>query len=608
MRRIACILLCSSLAACGPTKGPLGILLSEDDRTWAGVASVDITPVIAETYTDANANHLFDGCLDQPAPTVDSCEAGQELFSDANGNGRFDATFLGGFSPMRPALSVHDPIYARAMVISHGGQYVAFVALDLVGLGSPRIHAARDRLAAEGFAADHLIVSSSHNHMGPDTMGLWGNPYFDQGDVTSGLDPAYQELVTDAIVKAVRDAAAGMVELEEVRVGAVRMRDRSPFFNGEKFGGKNPTAKMHGMINDIRDPVVVSDQLLVLQGRRPDGSTLFTLTNWSGHPEVWGGDQPGVSSDWVGVTRGVLEAKYGGLALHLPECLGGMMSALGGDLPLVNEDGTHAFTGATDADGDPVPVWAVQDSWEFVRSHGWHIAEAAIAALDAGEVIVPGPIRVEAEDFYVPVHNFAYNILGPMGMFDLGLEDAVKDPELCDYTGSDLGCIETRTFRLDLGPVGFVAVPGELFPELAWGLPVDDPEWVEEAADPTKRGPDSKYFPQHDARCDALSYSADCREDKKVGECECTRLHAWPYRISADPTMPALLDGVGTKYRAVIGMADNYLSYVLPEEDFHLGVTLVSEGTGDHYEDTVSPSPRFGTELQKAQRRIRERW
>ena len=70
---------------------------------------------------------------------------------------------------------------------------------------------------------------------------------------------------------------------------------------------------------------------------------VFTLTNWSGHPEVAGDANNVISSDWVGVTREILESTYGGTAIHLPECLGGMQSALSGDVPLVEADGTHVY-------------------------------------------------------------------------------------------------------------------------------------------------------------------------------------------------------------------------------------------------------------------------
>ena len=157
-------------------------------------------------------------------------------------------------------------------MISHNGEYIAFVALDFVGLGSPSVNEARSRLVADGFEDTRLLVSSSHNHQGPDTMGLWGNPY-NLADPVSGIDPVHQARVVDAIEQSVRDAAAQMVPVDLV-VGRTRMRDRGPYFSGALFGGRNPTDRMHGMIFDGRDPVVVSDQLLVLQGRTSPDETL----------------------------------------------------------------------------------------------------------------------------------------------------------------------------------------------------------------------------------------------------------------------------------------------------------------------------------------------
>jgi hypothetical protein len=614
---LAALVAASSCKTDAPPEGestPLGMVL--DAGTWAGASSVDITPPIVETFDDANMDNLFNGCLDDP-----TCG---EVFDDADGDGIFEPVWIGGFGPLRPALSVHDPISVRASVIAHDGSYIAFVALDLVGLSSPRFDEARRRLAEDGFDPDRLIGSSSHNHDGPDTMGLWGNPFIG----VTGRDLDYQERVTDAIEQAVREAAANM-RPAELTVGRTAMRDESVWFNGSRFGGKNPREKMHGMIYDGRDPVVISDQLLVLQGNDPDsGETIFTLTNWSGHPEVRGSDNNAISSDWVGVTRTVLEDQYGGIALHLPESLGGMQSALNGDLPLVLADGTHVFQTCeepflsdpeddcfnaapgsirVDADGDQVPVWAERDSWEFVTSHGWHIAEAAITALDAGEVIDAGPIRVEREPFLVAVENEAYQLLGPQDLFDIAFDDAIEDPALCpEVADPDIdGCIETSTSRIQLGPIGFLAVPGELLPEMFWGFP-DDPTWEAEATDNTARGPGATYFPQHPRACDDVDYT-ECRLTDAIGECDCLRYHAVPYRLSDADFQPmnTLLD---SEYRAVIGMANDYLSYIIPEPDFNRDVSLFSGEDGDHYEDTVSPASNFGTRLLEAQDRIDARW
>ena len=595
---LSCLALGVTLVACDPpAPAPLDMTLLADGVTYAGVAVVDVTPVVIETFTDLNGSHDFDGCLDDPTAARDECD---EPFDDVDGDGWFDAVFIGGFGPMRPAQDVHDPLSVRAVVLSHDEQYVVFVAMDFVGLGSPRIHEARDRLAADGFDPTRLIAAASHNHQGPDTMGLWGNP-MNLDDPVSGLDLAYQERVTDAIERSVREAAASM-EAVELVVGTTRMRDRSPWFSGSRFGGKNPVPKMHGMIYDGRDPVVVSDQLLVLQGRTSVGAAVFTFTNWSGHPETRGSNNNSISSDWVGVTRDILEAEYGGVALHMPESLGGMQSALGGDLPLVSDDGVHQFDGVDD-DGDDIPVWAERDSWEFVTSHGWHIAEAAIAVLEAGEVIVPSPISVDVEELLVPIDNIAYQILGPKDLFDLGLEDGITDPALCPRAGEGpLGCLPTNTFQVRLGPVGFVGVPGELLPELGWGFP-DDEAWLAEVDDPTARGDGATYFPQHDSDCNELSYS-DCRTRLSYGSCDCLSVHAWPYQLSDNGLAPPLLNHLDTEYRAVLGMTDNYLSYIIPRPDFNRAVSLLLDNDGDHYEDTVSPSWDFAMEIQLAHGRI----
>ncbi|MCP4872553.1 MAG: hypothetical protein GY898_28010 [Proteobacteria bacterium] len=242
-----------------------------------------------------------------------------------------------------------------------------------------------------------------------------------------------------------------------------------------------------------------------------------------------------------------------------------------------------------------------------MTSHGHHIAEAALDALAAGEDISASPLHVDVASAYVPVDNVAYNILGPRDLFDLGLEDAVQDPAICARAGdSELGCLETRTFRVQLGPIGFVSVPGELLPELARGFP-DDAAWAAESVDPTARGAGSTYFTQHDHDCDTLSYQ-DCRTREVFGDCDCLKVHAWPYVLSEDPSVPPMLDHLDTEYRAILGMTDNYLSYIIPRPDFNRSVSLLSDDDGDHYEDTVSPSWDFAPELQRAQQTISNRW
>jgi hypothetical protein len=222
---------------------------------------------------------------------------------------------------------------------------------------------------------------------------------------------------------------------------------------------------------------------------------------------------------------------------------------------------------------------------------------------------------VETEPLYVAVENTTYNLLAPFDLFELGLDNAVYDAELCPEISSGalpLGCVQTRTSRVQLGPIGFTAVPGELLPELAWGFPEDDPRWTAEVGDPLARGAAAMatYFPQHDPNCNDVDYT-ECQQAMTLGDCDCRQIHVWPYTLSFDTAQRPLLDAWdgsdGIRYRAMIGMADDYLSYIVPEPDFNRAVNLLDED-GDHYEDTVSPAHGFATRVQQAQQRIDDRW
>jgi hypothetical protein len=78
--------------------------------------------------------------------------------------------YLAGYGFNRPATGVHDPLLARCVVLADGGQRVAIVSVDLIGLQLPAVRRIRDRLKHFSY----VVVSSTHNHEGPDTIGIWG--------------------------------------------------------------------------------------------------------------------------------------------------------------------------------------------------------------------------------------------------------------------------------------------------------------------------------------------------------------------------------------------------------------------------------------------------
>ncbi|MEN6303407.1 MAG: neutral/alkaline non-lysosomal ceramidase N-terminal domain-containing protein [Armatimonadia bacterium] len=86
-----------------------------------------------------------------------------------------------GFLPARHTFfkGVHDPLYARALVVGDGAARVAVVVADAIGLkrtlfgdGRDFIAEVRQRAAAlTGIAPDHLMVAATHAHSTPETMG-----------------------------------------------------------------------------------------------------------------------------------------------------------------------------------------------------------------------------------------------------------------------------------------------------------------------------------------------------------------------------------------------------------------------------------------------------
>ncbi len=72
---------------------------------------------------------------------------------------------MAGYYNNREATGVHDPIHAKAMVLSDGTETIAMVACDVVGLPNEVTDKARAIASQKtGFAIDHIMVTATHSH------------------------------------------------------------------------------------------------------------------------------------------------------------------------------------------------------------------------------------------------------------------------------------------------------------------------------------------------------------------------------------------------------------------------------------------------------------
>ena len=171
------------------------------DGFRAGFASRVVTPPVPDRWSDENGDGRY--------------ERGTDAWIDGDGDGRFARTWMAGFAQGRPAAGVHDDLMAVAAVFDDGRTRVGLVTADVIGLSHAFTDALRVRIAGE-LRLDYLLVHATHNHQGPDTLGLWGPSTF-----RSGRDDAYlawlQEQMAAALSAASDAARPARLEIATIR-------------------------------------------------------------------------------------------------------------------------------------------------------------------------------------------------------------------------------------------------------------------------------------------------------------------------------------------------------------------------------------------------------
>ena len=332
--------------------------------------------------------------------------------------------YLAGFDVNRKATGVHDDLWARAVAVSNGRQKIVVVAVDLIGFFHADVLEAREALQRKA-PGTTLVVASTHDHEGPDTLGLWG-----KGRFSSGVDPKYLERVRGAIVEAAAEA------LSRMKPGRLLLAQ----------------ARTPGLIEDGRLPRVIDDTLVVLQAVAEDGTTLGTIVDWSSHPEALGGDNTVVTSDYPNFLRARMEERLGGTCVFVVGSIGGLMTPLGLKL--------------TGADGQPIPA----DSFALAQAVGERAADAALAALKNARPSKSTALEHRTATVFLPLDNRLYRLAMFLGVLDRRVYSGGRPAT--SLFGDDL---RTEVGYLRVGDAEALLVPAEIYPELVLGR-IQDPQ------------------------------------------------------------------------------------------------------------------------------------
>jgi len=384
-----------------------------------------------------NANSEFDNNTtddDSVQETTLYAAAGSVIITP-NPQNHPETIYLGGIYPSRLATGVHDDLEANALALKQGGQQVILVSLDFLGFSRSRIREIQERLAEHGLAQENILISSTHTHEAPDTLGVFGPNVF-----TSGVSPEYMAFVQDAITNLVLDVCDHLVPVTMTAAAAI-----------VNFPDSNyPT-----LMADLRQPEITVHWVSAAQFADEQGQPVATLINWHAHPEVMIRSTL-ISADFPRYVRERVSNVVGGHCVYISGALGGLATPTGVDVPGRNEDGSPMM----DEHGNQ--VYLQDGTWDKARSLGYDIADLAIDAIRAANPVPSPLLQADVEKLLLPVQSPTFILAFLVGLLEFDKQDLVTDqPESCGW----FGCTSDRIASLRLGPLSLVTSPGETFPE-----------------------------------------------------------------------------------------------------------------------------------------------
>jgi hypothetical protein len=499
-----------------------------------GVSAVPVTPfgvnpewdgtitesgIWGEKFTDQNGNHVWDSgepFEDDPRNTA----------IDSSSKSKYDGIYLAGFGNHRLATGKHDDLWARTIVLDDGKTRFAIVSVDFLGYYSESsfygINHIRNLVDAR-LGVQEILVASTHNHEGPDTIGPWGN-----GPLSDGKYPMYLQFVDRQIARSISLAVAQLTPAQ-IRIGVTDPQ-------------KSPSIARMQTRTRARPPEFFDEELRVMQfiatAGRLRNKPIATLINWNTHPESMEDKNTEITSDFPHTIRSEVESRYGGIAVYLSGAIGAV--------EIVGDSNTRS-SDRTRFDGREFPfVRGNRPSFTHERTAaiGRDIASAAIDAVSSSVLSSSDVLQLKKADLHGPMDNGGYALLIKIGVLD----------NLAAPAEGGSPVFKTWIYNLTIGDAQLITAPGELMPEIYFGV-------------------------------------------GKAGRKDC------PQADTGRPREPAIRDAMTGKFRFLIGLCPDELGYIVPgydwqREPFDPAKMEVREapdackalGVANHYHETNSSS------------------
>jgi hypothetical protein len=239
----------------------------------------------------------------------------------------------GGMSE-RVLDKLDDRLHARCLVLDDGKEQVAIVIVDSCMIPRELLDQAKELAAmATGIPTNHMLISATHTHSAPSSMGCLG----------SDADEAYVKFLPAQIAKGIAQAKS---RLQPARIGWAVGRDeknvacrhwemKPGVAPTNPFGGtKNDLVMMHPgfeNVNKIKATGEPDYEIPVLSLQTPEGKPLAVLTNYSLH---YVGGPRGISADYFALVCDEMQSLL--KADDVPDFMAAHSNATSGDMWLMD--------------------------------------------------------------------------------------------------------------------------------------------------------------------------------------------------------------------------------------------------------------------------------
>ncbi len=356
------------------------------------------------------------------------------------------ATPLAGFGQARTAChqGVHDPLHAGCVVFENGGEAVALVSCEVIGLRAEILRQVRAAVAGRcGLPPGRVVITCTHTHGAP------------------VVGEAFASFLVERLATVIQAA----------------WEDRQP---RRLEAGRGSHAEWVGFNRRRLETgfLPVDREVSFLAVVEPTGEMRAVLYHYACHPSILGPGNLQITADWPGTTRKVLRERWGAQATIL------YLKGTEGDI-------NTGYSAGVSSLGVPIPT----RTFATAERVGGVVAQTLLQAWETRWEIVGGPVRFasrQVELRYQPVEELeaARRVVGEREeMLRRVVETACPENQILAARvelayarfrvaaleeiaagGQPARSVEQVVFRL--GEAGFLSFPGEFF--VASGLEIKE--------------------------------------------------------------------------------------------------------------------------------------